>query len=212
MAQQERAVKTRRTIIEAAAALFGEFGYNGTSTTDILERCGVTRGALYFHFPNKLSIADAVVALQDEALGPPEREIKVQAMIALSYQYAWGLMYDPMLRGVVRLAVEQATYKKPDDLSYRGPKKAVLELLRQAERRGELLPGLELEAVAQFFVGSFTGVQVLSEASTGRQDLPERVTEMWRIILPGLVTPGILTRLRIPDLPGGTRPDGRLSA
>jgi AcrR family transcriptional regulator len=202
MAQQERAIKTRRAIVEAAAALFGERGYNGTSTTDILDRAELTRGALYFHFPNKLAIADAVLATQEEALVLPEREIKVQAVIALTYQYAWGLMHDPVLRGVVRLSVEQATYRnQPDDAPYRVPEKAVLELMIQAEKRGELLPGTDPRAFAHFLVGAFTGTQLLSEVSTGRVDLVDRITDLWKFVLPGLVIPGILPRLRTPDSP-----------
>ncbi len=59
MVRQERAIRTRRAILEAAASLFDEHGYEGASTTDIIMRSGLTRGALYHHFPSKESIAVA---------------------------------------------------------------------------------------------------------------------------------------------------------
>src|SRR5690349_12195649 len=49
LAQQARAIRTRRTILESAAAVFAERGYERTTIGEILVRAGVTKGALYFH-------------------------------------------------------------------------------------------------------------------------------------------------------------------
>ncbi|WP_235489043.1 helix-turn-helix domain-containing protein, partial [Frankia sp. AvcI1] len=47
---------TRSRILAAAVSLFGEQGYAGTSVRDISERLGVTKAALYYHFPSKETI------------------------------------------------------------------------------------------------------------------------------------------------------------
>ncbi|KPC60557.1 TetR family transcriptional regulator, partial [Streptomyces sp. NRRL WC-3753] len=47
---QERARATRRSLLEAAALLFAEQGYAGTSVNDISARSGRTSGAVYFHY------------------------------------------------------------------------------------------------------------------------------------------------------------------
>ncbi len=52
---------TRSRILAAAAALFSEQGYAGTSVRDISERLGVTKAALYYHFPSKETILDALL-------------------------------------------------------------------------------------------------------------------------------------------------------
>lgn len=51
MAKQARALQTRRSIVEAAASVFAEYGYERAATSEILRRANVTKGAMYFHFP-----------------------------------------------------------------------------------------------------------------------------------------------------------------
>ena len=75
---QGRSRFTLRQIVEAAARVFEERGYAGTTTNRIAERAGVSIGSLYQYFPNKESIlvvlleqhtqevADAVEAFKRE--------------------------------------------------------------------------------------------------------------------------------------------------
>lgn len=51
--EMPRAEKTRTSLMEAAAAEIYEKGYNGAALSDILERAGATKGALYHHFADK---------------------------------------------------------------------------------------------------------------------------------------------------------------
>jgi len=50
----------REALVEAARELFTERDYDRVSTEQILERSGVSRGALYHHFPTKLELFKAV--------------------------------------------------------------------------------------------------------------------------------------------------------
>jgi AcrR family transcriptional regulator len=50
----------RDALIEAATELFIERDYADVSTDEILRRAGVSRGALYHHFPGKLDLFRAV--------------------------------------------------------------------------------------------------------------------------------------------------------
>jgi AcrR family transcriptional regulator len=43
----------KETLLQAAIKLFAEKGYNGTSTTEIVEKAGVAHGTLFYHFKNK---------------------------------------------------------------------------------------------------------------------------------------------------------------
>ena len=56
----EQADATRTALSAAARQLFTERGYAATSTTEIVERAGVTRGALYLHFAAKDELFRAV--------------------------------------------------------------------------------------------------------------------------------------------------------
>jgi AcrR family transcriptional regulator len=54
-------------LIQAARALFGQHGYAGANTADLVAAASVTRGALYHHFPDKERLFEAVaIAIASE--------------------------------------------------------------------------------------------------------------------------------------------------
>lgn len=57
----EQGQATRKALIETAKRLFAERGYEDTSVDAVLERAGVSRGALYHHFENKRALFEAVL-------------------------------------------------------------------------------------------------------------------------------------------------------
>jgi AcrR family transcriptional regulator len=59
--QAERTEATRAALLGAARALFAERGYSGVGTEEIVQRAGVTRGALYHHFTGKEDLMRAVL-------------------------------------------------------------------------------------------------------------------------------------------------------
>jgi AcrR family transcriptional regulator len=61
------AAETRHHLLEAAFDEIHRTGFQAASLHRILRRTGLTKGALYHHFPNKLALGYAVV---DELLGP----------------------------------------------------------------------------------------------------------------------------------------------
>lgn len=61
MPRQERAERSRALILEAAADEFDQHGYAGARLERIVERTGLTKGAVYFHFRSKLDLAKALV-------------------------------------------------------------------------------------------------------------------------------------------------------
>jgi AcrR family transcriptional regulator len=95
------AVDTRARILDAARALFADRGYAGTSMRDLAEQLGMTKAALYYHFPGKAQILLALVEpLLDEleALGGRGREDAVRGYVGLLADRAAGmigLMSDP---------------------------------------------------------------------------------------------------------------------
>lgn len=51
----------RRAVLDRAAELFGQRGYNGTNLRDVADALGMSRPALYYHFPNKEKLLEAIV-------------------------------------------------------------------------------------------------------------------------------------------------------
>ncbi|MFJ8924751.1 transcriptional regulator, TetR family [Streptomyces sp. LamerLS-316] len=204
MGKQERGTRSRLSILEAAARVFDARGFDAASTNEILASTGLTRGALYHHFPSKEAIAVALLAAHDEALVVPDRQVKLQSVIDLTFEFAFRLQRDPVLRASVRLAVEQTSFPRPVTTPYEQSGSAIHELLKQAQQQGEILPGVDLVEATSIIIGAFTGMQVMSQMYTNRSDLPERVSTMWRFLLPGLANPGMISHLRITPAPEST--------
>jgi AcrR family transcriptional regulator len=97
---------TRGQLIEVATRLFAEHGYEGTSIEAVLSAAGVSRGALYHHFPGKEALFEAVVVavsdrvMVDLAAAVGGRTDPVDAMRTAAL--AWiGLAADPVVQRVV---------------------------------------------------------------------------------------------------------------
>lgn len=57
----KEAEERKNEILDAANELFGQKGFDGTSTGDILDKVGIARGTLYYHFKSKADIMDALI-------------------------------------------------------------------------------------------------------------------------------------------------------
>lgn len=65
----------RNEILDAADRLFGQKGFDGTSTNDILASVGIARGTLYYHFKSKEDIMDALIARYNQQIMDAARTI-----------------------------------------------------------------------------------------------------------------------------------------
>ncbi|RHW32391.1 TetR/AcrR family transcriptional regulator [Lysinibacillus yapensis] len=65
---RKEAEDRRNEILDAAEELFVQKGFDGTSTNEILEKVGIARGTLYYHFKSKEDIMDALINRYSERL------------------------------------------------------------------------------------------------------------------------------------------------
>ncbi|MFJ8432870.1 ScbR family autoregulator-binding transcription factor [Kitasatospora sp. NPDC094019] len=213
MARQARALATRQTVLRAAAEVFDERGYAGATMAEILDRAGVTKGALYFHFPSKEDLALAVIEGQGAWLATlrPASDSPMQTVIDIGHAFAHALLDDPLLRGSIRLTIEHGTFTQPQIGAYQGWTDAARELLERAREAGELRPGVRPAAAAGVITGAVTGIQLSSQVMTDRKDLVQRMADLWALLLPGLVEPRTLARLNTFDFDRGrgVSDDGR---
>jgi AcrR family transcriptional regulator len=202
MTQQARAVETRAAIIIAAADVFGALGYGGASMADICVAAGLTKGALYFHFESKEALALAVIDVQHEratALGGEllhSEQPGLHVLLRMAFELARQLRTDPVSRAGIRLTMESSNLSTPVVRPYEEWIDACDVLLRRAILDGDVRADVDVAAAARFISPAFTGVQIVSDVLTGREDLMQRVVEMWSFVLPSLVVPERWEQLR----------------
>ena len=59
----ERSERTRRILLDSARELFTKQGYLHTSIQQIIDHAGVSRGALYHHYRDKVALFSAVCSI-----------------------------------------------------------------------------------------------------------------------------------------------------
>ncbi|WP_328941932.1 TetR/AcrR family transcriptional regulator [Streptomyces sp. NBC_00250] len=199
MAQQARAIRTRRAILESAAAVFAERGYERTTIGEILVRAGVTKGALYFHFASKEDVALGVLAAQmlDEPLTP--QPVKLQELVDQGFLLAHRLQRDALVRASVALALDSGATGVDRAAPFRAWIDQVSEVLTVAKARGELLVHVNVTDTAELFSGAFAGIQTMSQILCDRNDLTYRVLVLLRHVLPTICTPALLTTIEMTE-------------
>ncbi len=60
--------RSREKVLDAAAALAAERGVTATTVDDIAERAGVAKGSVYYSFPSKDAVFEAVLADASERM------------------------------------------------------------------------------------------------------------------------------------------------
>jgi AcrR family transcriptional regulator len=80
----KKAEERRNEILDVADELFGQKGFDGTSTNDILEKVGIARGTLYYHFKSKEDIMDALIERYNNRLLAAAKEISIDKSIPLN--------------------------------------------------------------------------------------------------------------------------------
>lgn len=98
--RQRRSAETVEAILGAAAQVFSDRGYAGTTTNHIAKRAGVSIGSLYQYFPNKDAILVALVQRHvEEAAGA------LAAMVQTALEGGWDL--DRLMDHLVRASLRQ---------------------------------------------------------------------------------------------------------
>lgn len=59
--QEERSAATRERLLDATIECLVELGYAGTTTTEVVRRAGVSRGAQVHHFPTKAELVEHAI-------------------------------------------------------------------------------------------------------------------------------------------------------
>ncbi|WP_427884849.1 TetR/AcrR family transcriptional regulator [Kribbella sp. GL6] len=105
------AATNRAAILDAAADLFLETGYDGTSLARVAERAGVSKATLFKQFPTKAELFEATLlaaggAPADELADPPAGDFSA-GLMSLGLAYV-ELLNRPRMEDLIRTLIGEA--------------------------------------------------------------------------------------------------------
>ena len=182
----------RDALVETAHELFVERDYDLVTTEEILERAGVSRGALYHHFPTKLDLFRAVFQASERrvidriAAQVPASATPFEAIVHLARGYMRAAETDDELR---RIGLGQTRAV----LGWEGWREACSELgvglaiagATAAIEAGELPPH-DPETVAMVLLGTMIEAAMLIVVAEDRAAARERSEAVIVDLLEGL--------------------------
>jgi AcrR family transcriptional regulator len=202
IARQTRSEVTRRKIIDAAVELFNDVGYSNAGLGDIIERAGMTKGALYHHFNSKEALAVAIINDGSDILLRTFQGISRSSAPALESMIHGVLVTvnlgntDKLVRmGAVLLRIF-AKFSEASTLNYGVWLAEMAEQARRAQAEGDLRDDIDAQAAGEFIVSTMLGAELISNAVSGGEDLLERVTRTWEFLLPSIASEQSLPYLR----------------
>ena len=164
--------QTRRKIVEAAAPIFNQRGYEGSSLNDLMEATGLKKGGIYRHFTSKEELAAEAFDYTWEAawnarlLHVDERANGVEKLKQLIANF---VEHRPPIAGgcpilntaidtddgntVLRARVAKALRSWLSRLQF---------IVEQAREHRETRPGVDAKAVATVIVASLEGALMIS--------------------------------------------------
>jgi AcrR family transcriptional regulator len=140
---EERTRTTRRALISAARQRFESDGYTGTNLDHVAELAGVTKGALYHHFPTKRALYDAVVVeIQDDIHAHAERSANKADNVWDRFVEAFVSFIEITPEPDIRLLMVDAPavlgYRRWHEIGDERHLPGILELLEDLQATGEL--------------------------------------------------------------------------
>jgi AcrR family transcriptional regulator len=194
VARQVRSEATRRKILDAAVEVFDEVGYAAADRGAIIERTGMTKGAFYHHFDSMESLAAAII---EEGA-----KLVITELGAMSDSFSPAL--ENILHGtfvtadlfatnkVVRIA-EQLTlaFGKFNDTAagaYSTWVEAMAAEARRAIGEGDIRAELDPQVVSESIIGATFGARILGQTTSDGSDLVRRLTQIWELLFPAIVT------------------------
>lgn len=197
MARQVRSEATRRKILDAAIDVFGEVGYAAAAWGTIIERTGMTKGAMYHHFDSKESLATAIIEVGSDTLFGAFRNVcgssspALENMIHGTFTIANVLSSDKTARAAEQLAFALTGFNDAAARFYAGCVEQMAAEASRASAEGDLRPDLDTTAVSESIVAAVLGARLLSNAIPTEDvsgDLIRRTAQIWEVLLAGMVT------------------------
>jgi AcrR family transcriptional regulator len=201
MAPQARSEATRQKILNAAIDLFSEVGYAAAGLGEIIERAGMTKGALYHHFDSKEALATAIIErgtnLTRDAFGHvcESSSPALENMIHGSFVVTDLLVSDKTARTAEQLTRGLAEFNSAASQVWSSRLDAIATQAKRASAEGDLREGLDPYMVSESILNAMLGAQLLSKTAHGNDHI-KRLTRSLELLLPAIVADTSLTYFR----------------
>jgi AcrR family transcriptional regulator len=172
--KSKRGERTRRVIVERAAALFNTRGYFGSSMNELVRETGLEKGGIYNHFSSKEELAcaafDYSVALMRERFEAAltNREGALERLFAI-VDVLGCLVDDPPVAGgcpILNTAVESdgahPELKERTAKAMSGWLRLIGRTVKEGVRTGELAQDTDPRKTASLVVATLEGAVMLS--------------------------------------------------
>ena len=173
--------QTRKKIVEAAAPIFNQHGYEGSSLNDLMEATGLRKGGIYRHFSSKEELAAEAFDYTWEAawnarlLHVDERTsgiAKLKQLIANFVDYkspvAGGC---PILNTATDADDGNSVLRARAAKALRSWLTRLQAIVEQAQRSGETHRGVDPKLVSTLIVASLEGALMMSRLQRNDQAL-----------------------------------------
>ncbi|MGH3556577.1 TetR family transcriptional regulator [Mycobacterium sp.] len=192
MAPQARSEATRQKILDAAMDLFSEVGYAAAALGEIIDRTGMTKGALYHHFDSKEALATAIIeqgaTLTRDAFSHvcESSSPALENMIHGVFVVTDLLISDKTARTAEQLTRALAEFNSAASQAWSSWLDAMTTQVKLASVEGDLREGLDPYAVSESILNAMLGAQLLAKTAHGNDHI-ERLTRSLDLLLPAIV-------------------------
>jgi AcrR family transcriptional regulator len=161
-----RSSATRASLVRAARRLFTDHGYAAVSTTEIAQAAGVTRNALYYHFPTKEALFRAVYEdVERELSGRILPTAAAEPNFERALRTGCSMFLDACLEpDVAQISLKEApavlAFSQMREIDNRYWLGTLSEVLRAGIEAGELRP-LPVDALAAMLIGALDEAALL---------------------------------------------------
>jgi len=201
MAPQARSETTRQKILNAAIDLFGEVGYAAAGLGEIIERAGMTKGALYHHFDSKEALATAIIEQGTNLTLDAFHRVSQSSSPALEnmihgvFVVTDLVVTDKKARTAEQLTRGLAEFNSAASQVWSNRLDAITTQARRASAEGDLREGLDPYVVSESILNAMLGAQLLSKTADG-DDHVNRLTRSLELLLPAIVAETSLAYFR----------------
>ncbi len=196
----KRADTTRLQILRAASHQFAHRPYSVVSLDDILADAQVTKGAMYFHFRSKHSLALAIIDHWSEYAVDALTELRAQrlagseTLVAVSYLVAAADIGDDLARASFNLLESIGRTDRAQASIVESWIRTVAEIAAVAVTDGDVQPERDPTDIARMLVALYLGMRRVSDLDEPQRFLTDLGTA-WTMALPGFIHPARLDYL-----------------
>ncbi|HET9383496.1 MAG TPA: helix-turn-helix domain-containing protein [Streptomyces sp.] len=189
--KQARARLTRAIILDAGAEVFEAHGFAATNLQAVIDRTGLTKGALYGHFSSKSALALAVV----DSFETSWREMTADARLStrpalqtlhwLTLELTRRMAEDIRFMAGLRLSMEAARPSRTEEPHLAELRGLVTSLVTLSQEQGDLPPEHHPDLIGRLLIALVLGTRESCSGGAG-DDALGLLRSMWDTVLPAL--------------------------